>query len=181
MHIGACGREFALNRLAAAQTCPDGLRRRLLRWCGIEVPADGGIRERFFIAGRDLRIGGGTWINRGCHFDCRGPVEIGENCNLGPGVMVLTSTHVNGDETRRAGGAICEAVAIGDGTWIGARATVLPGVTIARGCVIAAGAVVHRDTEPDGLYAGVPAVRVRDLPRRGAALAAVRRRSSTAR
>lgn len=52
---------------------------------------------------------------------------------------------------------------VGDGCWIGANATILPGVTVAPGCVIAAGAVVTKDTEPDGLYAGVPARRVRDL------------------
>jgi acetyltransferase-like isoleucine patch superfamily enzyme len=40
---------------------------------------------------------------------------------------------------------------------------VLPGVTVAAGCVTAAGAVVAADTEPDGLYAGVPATRIRDL------------------
>ena len=43
------------------------------------------------------------------------------------------------------------------------RAIILPGVTIAEGCVIAAGAVVNKSTEPDGLYAGVPARRVKDL------------------
>lgn len=164
-----------LNTIAAANVVPSWLRRLLLRWSGITIPADGGIRHRFFIQGRDLRIGPGTWINVGCHFDCGAPIEIGANCNIGPGVMILTSTHVAGDDSRRAGGAHCSGVVVGAGTWIGARATILPGVTIGRGCVIAAGAVVHRDTDPDGLYAGVPAVRVRDLrrPSDAARLAAV--------
>ncbi|WP_447643573.1 acyltransferase [Nocardioides zeae] len=52
---------------------------------------------------------------------------------------------------------------IGNGAWIGARALILPGVSVSEGCVIAAGAVVNRNTEPHGLYAGVPARRIRDL------------------
>ena len=163
MRIGAFFRELMLNNIAAANLAPSWLTRILLRWSGIRIPVDGGIRHRFFIHGRDLHIGPGTWINVGCHFDCGAPIEIGAHCNIGPGVMILTSTHVPGDDKRRAGGAHCEGVVVGAGTWIGARATILPGVTIGRGCVIAAGAVVHRNTDPDGLYAGVPAVRVRDL------------------
>lgn len=50
-----------------------------------------------------------------------------------------------------------------DGCWLGGNVTVLPGVTIGRGCVIAAGAVVTKSCDPNGLYAGVPARRIRDL------------------
>jgi maltose O-acetyltransferase len=52
-------------------------------------------------------------------------------------------------------------VRIGDRCWIGARATILPGVSIGDGTVVAAGAVVTKDCEPDALYAGVPARRLR--------------------
>ncbi len=52
---------------------------------------------------------------------------------------------------------------IGEGAWVGAGAMLLPGVTIGPGCVIAAGAVVSSDCEPDGLYGGVPAERIRYL------------------
>jgi maltose O-acetyltransferase len=54
-------------------------------------------------------------------------------------------------------------VSVGNGSWLGTGVTVLPGVTIGEGCVIAAGAVVTADCAPDGLYAGVPARRIRDL------------------
>ena len=50
-----------------------------------------------------------------------------------------------------------------DGCWICAGCTILPGVTIGEGCVIAAGSVVNKDCAPDGLYAGVPAKRIKDL------------------
>ncbi|WP_372495087.1 acyltransferase [Nocardioides pinisoli] len=51
-----------------------------------------------------------------------------------------------------------------NGAWIGAAVTVLPGVTIGPGCVVAAGSVVTADCQANGLYAGVPARRIRDLP-----------------
>jgi maltose O-acetyltransferase len=47
--------------------------------------------------------------------------------------------------------------------WMGARVTVLPGVTVGDGCVIAAGAVVTKDCEPGGVYAGLPARRIRSV------------------
>ena len=52
---------------------------------------------------------------------------------------------------------------IGDGCWIGARALLLPGTTVGSGSVVAAGAVVRGACEPNSLYAGVPAARIRAL------------------
>ncbi|WP_308493924.1 acyltransferase [Microbacterium terrisoli] len=75
--------------------------------------------------------------------------------------MFVTATHVVGDATRRAAAATSAPIVVGDGVWIGARAIILPGVSIGDGCVIAAGAVVARDCEPHGLYGGVPAMRIR--------------------
>ncbi|HEX3960838.1 MAG TPA: DapH/DapD/GlmU-related protein [Trebonia sp.] len=83
---------------------------------------------------------------------------------IGTRCTILTQTHEIGDAGRRAAGSVDKPVAIGAGCWLGTGVTVLPGVSIGPGCVIAAGAVVTRDCEPDGLYAGVPAVRKRDLP-----------------
>jgi maltose O-acetyltransferase len=52
---------------------------------------------------------------------------------------------------------------IEDGCWIGAGATILPGVTVRAGCIVASGAIVTKDCEPNGLYAGNPARRIREL------------------
>lgn len=54
-------------------------------------------------------------------------------------------------------------IAVGDGVWIGARSVILPGATIGDGAVIAAGAVVTGNVEPNALYGGVPAKRIKDL------------------
>ncbi|MGI2292887.1 acyltransferase [Paenibacillus sp. GXUN7292] len=65
--------------------------------------------------------------------------------------------------SKRAGESDRKPVTIGKGCWIGARATILPGVTVGDGCVIAAGAVVTKDCEPDSLYAGVPAIKIKSI------------------
>lgn len=75
----------------------------------------------------------------------------------------MLSTHDIGDKTLRAGKYIQKSVIVEDGVWIGANATILPGVTIAEGCIIGAGALVNKSTEPNGLYVGVPAKRIKDL------------------
>jgi tetrahydrodipicolinate N-succinyltransferase len=58
---------------------------------------------------------------------------------------------------------VAAPISIGDGVWIGSRVTVLPGVSVGRGAVVAAGAVVTRDVAPDTLVAGIPAVVVKHL------------------
>lgn len=112
----------------------------------------------------DVRIGASTYINRECIFDGSAPIEIGERCAFGMRVMVITNSHTIGPPMRRASTERESAkVTIGDGTWVGAGAVIMPGVTIGPGCVIAAGAVVTADCPPNGLYAGVPATRKREL------------------
>ncbi len=77
--------------------------------------------------------------------------------------MFCTTTHKMGTSERRAKEVIEKSIVIGSGTWIGARATIIPGVYVGNGCVIAAGAIVSKDCEPNGLYAGVPARRIKNL------------------
>ena len=109
----------------------------------------------------------GAVIGPWCFLNRRVEVEagavLGSNVSLAPDVKVYTYTHELGPAQQRAGALVHRPVTIGDGCWLGTNAVVMPGVTIAPGCVIGAGAIVTKDTEPNGLYAGVPARRVRDL------------------
>ena len=68
-----------------------------------------------------------------------------------------------GEHKQRAGKSIFGSITIGSGVWIGADVTILPGINIADGCVIGAGSVVAKSTQPDGLYCGNPAKRIKDL------------------
>jgi maltose O-acetyltransferase len=107
------------------------------------------------------RIGSRTWINRGCVLDLRAGVDIGADVSISPEVMILTSAH----DVNHPHFELTEApVVIENNVWIGSRATVLPGVTIGRGAVVAAGAVVTRDVDPLAIVGGMPArqIGVRD-------------------
>lgn len=114
---------------------------------------------------RRLRIGEGSFINTGCMFSTHQSISIGARCYLGMRVLVSTSSHEVGGPEQRAGRLVTAPVVIEDGVWIGANVTVLPGVTIGSGTIVAAGAVVTTDCDPNSLYAGVPAVKKKDLPR----------------
>jgi maltose O-acetyltransferase len=101
-----------------------------------------------------LHVGAYSRINRGCCLDARGSLHIGDNVSISPEVAILTASHGVHDPTFRLES---RPVVIEDHVWIGTRAMVLPGVTLGRGCVVAAGAVVTRDVRPLAIVAGVPA------------------------
>lgn len=110
----------------------------------------------------EVAAGEGCYINEGAFLDRH--VTLGANVYIGPRAMLITASHAVGGASLRAAAGAPDPVLVGDGCWIGAGAIVLPGVVVGAGCVIAAGAVVTRSCDPNGLYAGVPARRVRDLP-----------------
>lgn len=161
--VGRMWRDFFVNWLAASPLLANPVRAVLLRLYGIRTQTHG-IRPGCFFGGRDITIGRGTFVNYRCFFDGSAPITIGENCGIGMEALFCTSTHDIGPSTERAGHVHPRPIVVGNGCWIGARSLILPGVTIGNGCIIAAGAVVIKDCQPNGLYAGVPARRMRDLP-----------------
>jgi maltose O-acetyltransferase len=112
---------------------------------------------------QNLTIGTGCWINIGCVLDLGAAISIGDNVSMGHEVLVLTSSHCIGPSAQRALTMFAEPVTIGSGAWLGSRTTLLPGVTVGAGAVVAAGSVVHQDVAPDTLVAGAPARPVRVL------------------
>ncbi|WP_319801222.1 acyltransferase [Arthrobacter sp. VKM Ac-2550] len=120
------------------------------------------------ISNQNVSVGRGSYLNHGVLLGGSAAIRIGEKVAIGHDAMIITSTHEVGPSSCRAGSGVSveKPVTIGSGTWIGARALILPGVNIGPGCVIAAGAVVNKDCQPDGLYAGVPAKRIEDLQER---------------
>lgn len=155
-------RDVLVNSLVNGPVVPTVLRAPLLAALGVEVTGSR-IASGSFMGGRHLSVGAGTFVNRECFFDGSAPIRIGRRCAIGFRVSIVTGTHLPGGPERRAGANTAAPVVVGDGTWIGAGAMILPGVTIGEGCVIAAGAVVTKDCDAHGVYAGVPARRVRDL------------------
>lgn len=111
-------------------------------------------------AGRNLHVNGGVSI------DARGGLTLGDNVLIGPNAVLLTSRHHWSDPSQPivVQGHELAPTTIGDDVWIGANAVVLPGVTIASGTVVGAGAVVTQDTDPYSIVAGVPARAVGSRP-----------------
>lgn len=103
--------------------------------------------------GRNLHLNGGTFI------DARGGLTLGDHVLIGPNVSLLTSQHQWADPTLPivVQGHVMASTRVGDDVWIGANAVILPGVTLASGTVVGAGAVVHEDTEPYSIVGGIPA------------------------
>jgi acetyltransferase-like isoleucine patch superfamily enzyme len=106
-----------------------------------------------------LRIGDESWIGQQCFLHAAGDLTIGARVGVGPGVKILTSQHEEaGRETPVLFSPVAMApVVIEDDADIGLGAILLPGVTIGRGAVIGAGAVVTRDVPAYAVVAGSPA------------------------
>lgn len=106
-----------------------------------------------------ISIGEDVWINRGCEFygsmlAGNAHITIGDHCAFGPRVRVLSATH---DHRRLDLPDTAASVTIGNHVWICAGATILPGVSVGDGSVVAAGSVVTRDVAPFSIVAGNPA------------------------
>ena len=155
-------RLFLVNALLAIlpPTQAFGLKRALLRFAGARIGADARICSgtRVHMTG-ELTIGAGTWFGLyGAIVGGDAPVSIGANCDIGPYLVICTGTHErNPGEGRAAGAGYSKPVRVDDGVWIGTRVTILGGVTIGQGAVVAAGALVNKDVEPRTMVAGVPA------------------------
>lgn len=118
-----------------------------------------------FHYGRHTTIGKNFFANFNFTVQDDACVTIGDNCNFGPNVTIVTPLHPLVAGERRAvydeNGVprhMCYArpVHIGNDCWLGANVVVCPGVTIGDGCVIGAGSVVTRDIPPDSVAVGNP-------------------------
>lgn len=153
-----------MNVVQMVDVWPLAVRRQLLRWGGMRVGAGCVIEAGTQFVHPPIALGADVYINRGCFLDGRGGLSLGDGVRLGPKVCLVTSTHPVGTSTRRAGPSRAEPISIGPGSWLGAGVTVIAGVNIDKGVVVAAGACVIRNLESDTLYAGVPAIRLKSLP-----------------
>lgn len=145
------------------------LRGRLLRLAGLHlgfaatfsgVPRLSGSGD---IAGR-LEIGEYVYVNTNAHFDLSDSISIGNHVSIGQDCLIVTKSHEIGGPEHRASTHSTAPVAIGDGAWLAARVTILPGVTVGSGAIVAAGAVVREDVAPNTAVGGVPATFLRALP-----------------
>lgn len=111
--------------------------------------------------GKNIHIGKQVFINMGCKFQDQGGIFIGDGTLIGHNVVLATLNHAMQPERRSD--MLPAPIHIGKRVWISSNATVLPGVTIGDGAVVAAGAVVTKNVPANTVVGGVPAKAIRHI------------------
>jgi len=156
--------DLLINSLIGSVFVPRRLRKLVMRAWGAEVADSCDVYHGNTFSSNLVTFEEGSSATR-CTFHNHARVTVGRNARIGLGACLITRTHELGPPERRIADSptIDLPIVIEEGCWLASMVTVMPGVTIGKGCVVAAGAVVTRDCEPNGLYGGVPARRLRDL------------------
>lgn len=111
--------------------------------------------------GKFTRIGRNVYINHLCSMLDMGTITIGDNVLIGPKVNILSEEHPVNPTERKS--LMVRPVVIKNSAWIGAGATILPGVTVGENAVVAAGAVVNKDVPDNTIVGGIPAKIIKKL------------------
>ena len=135
---------------------PEELRGLFSQLTGQPVDESFGLFPPFYTdCGKNIHVGRQVFINMGCKFQDQGGIFIDDGVLIGHNVVLATLNHAMPPERRSD--MLPAPIHIGKRVWIGSNATVLPGVTIGNGAVVAAGAVVTKDVPANALVGGVPA------------------------
>ncbi|SFC85202.1 sugar O-acetyltransferase [Pseudoalteromonas denitrificans] len=132
----------------------------LFKECGQDVFIESGFHCDY---ADQLTLGDRVYININCTILDGGEVRIGEDSLIGPNVQILTVTHDINPTERLKKNNYAQEVTIGKNVWIAAGVIILPGVKIGDNSVIGAGSLVSKNVDPDSLYLGNPAVKVKAL------------------
>ncbi len=149
------------SQMNAQATDIDQVRERLSEIIGARIDESTIIFPPFYTNfGRFTTLGKNVFINHACSFLDIGGIIIGDDVLIGPRVNITSENHPLDPSDRKT--LIPKSVHIKRNAWIGAGATILPGVTVGENAVVAAGAVVSRDVPPNTVVAGIPAKVIKD-------------------
>lgn len=152
---------LALSNKLNASDDPDDIRKYLGAIMGKKVHESTTVFPPFHTNfGKFIRLGRNVFINHACSFLDLGGITIEDEVMVGPRVNILSENHPV--EAGRRKTLVPDAVLIKRNAWIGAAATIMPGVTIGENAVVAAGAVVTQDVPDNTVVAGVPAKVVKE-------------------
>jgi acetyltransferase-like isoleucine patch superfamily enzyme len=116
--------------------------------------------------GKNIRVGKDVFINHCCEFMDRGGITLEDNVLIGPKVNLITINHPVEPSQRRS--TSCSPIVIKRNAWIGAGASVMPGVTIGENAIVAANAVVTKDVAANTVVGGIAAKVIRTIDERPA-------------
>ncbi|HEX6892816.1 MAG TPA: sugar O-acetyltransferase [Chryseolinea sp.] len=111
--------------------------------------------------GKHIKIGKNVFINHACSFLDLGGITIEDDVQIGPRVNLVTENHPIDPAARKH--LDLKPIVIKRNAWIGAGATILPGVTVGENSIVAAGAVVNHDVPDNCIFGGVPARLIRPI------------------
>lgn len=141
-----------------------GIKRLVLKLacipCGIKTRVLGPLKIGPAV---ELFIGEDVWVGQDFSIYGSGCCKIGDRCDIGPNVSILSGSHEIGCRKRRAGKGFHYTVNIGSGCWIGGKAVLYGNITIGDSSIIAAGAVVNRNVDKDTIVGGVPAKLIKQI------------------
>jgi acetyltransferase-like isoleucine patch superfamily enzyme len=141
---------------------PDQIRAKLGEITGAIIDESTTVFTPFYTnLGRFIKLGKKVFINHLCSFLDLGGITIEDDVMIGPRVSITSENHPVDIATRKT--LIPAKVVIKRNAWIGADATILPGVTIGENSVVAAGAVVTKDVPGNTIVGGVPAKIIKEL------------------
>lgn len=113
----------------------------------------------------NVHFGNDIFINYNCNFVDDGRISFGDDCMIGPNVTFATAAHPISPKLRLKKMQYNKPITIGKNVWIGASATILPGVTIGDNSIVGAGSVVTKDVAANTIVVGTPAKKLRDITR----------------
>jgi len=141
---------------------PIVIRQMVSEIIGQQIDTTVEIRLPFFTDyGRNITMGQRIFINSNVQLIDKGGIDLADDVLIGPGASLISVNHVLKPSNRRA--IDVAPIHIHDNVWIGAKAIVLPGVTIGTNAVVAAGAVVTKDVPANTIVAGMPAKILRHI------------------
>jgi acetyltransferase-like isoleucine patch superfamily enzyme len=159
---GVVDRTISLSAQLNSSTSIDQIRKRLGEIIGTEVDETTTVFAPFYTNfGKFITIGKRVFINHACSFLDMGGITIEDDVLIGPKVNLITENHPLDATERRA--LISKSINIKRKAWIGAAATILPGVTIGVKAVVAAGAVVSKDVPANTVVGGIPARHIKNF------------------
>lgn len=113
---------------------------------------------------QNVFLGENVFFNRGVFLTARAPIQIGNNVLVGPYTVINSGNHIYSQKEIAINlqGHDIKDIIIDDDVWIGAQCTILKGVHIGKGAVVAAGSVVTKDVAPFTVVAGIPASQIKE-------------------
>ena len=148
------------TELNSSYHTPEEIQEIFSELTGKQVDKTFGMFPPFYTdCGKNITVGKNVFINSGCRFQDQGGITIGDGTLIGHNVVLATLNHGIAPDERHD--LFPAPIHIGKNVWIGANATVLPGVTIGDNAVIAAAAVVTKDVPANVVVSGVPAKVIR--------------------